>query len=235
MTTGAQLVQLANTQAGDRYVFGAEARPSDPNPSRWDCSELVEWVCARLGVRPTCPDGAFNQWRHCPGISTARAAGIPGALLFMGDGTGSGRNAITHVAFSRGNGTTIEARGAKWGVGSWPISGRPFRYAGLIPGVDYTVAHPVVPSKPTPGLSAGALQQVAQGVAWAKTKVLRIGDRGDAVKWLQAGINNVSGRGLNVDGAFGLATLAAVQDLQRWFRLPVDGVVGPVTWRLVYP
>jgi hypothetical protein len=233
MTTGQQLAQLANTQAGDRYVFGAEARPSDPNPNRWDCSELVEWTCARAGVKPTVPDGAYNQWKHCRRISVAQASGIPGALLFVGDGTGSGRNAIVHVAFSRGNGTTVEARGAKWGVGSWNVAGRTFRYGGLIPGVDYSHAAPVVPSKP-PAVSASVLSQVAAGVAQARTKTLRVGDIGDAVKWLQAGINNRSGRGLTVDGVFGLGTLAAVQDLQRWFGLSVDGVVGPQTWKLLY-
>jgi len=234
MTTGQKLVQLANTQAGDRYVFGAEARPSDPNPSRWDCSELIEWTCARTGVRPAVPDGAFNQWKHCSRITIAQAAGIPGALLFAGDGTGSGRNAIVHVAFSRGNGTTIEARGAKYGVGSWPIHGRTFRYAGLIPGVDYSHAAPVVPSKPA-NVPASTLQQIATAVAAAKRQTLKLGSTGDAVKWLQAGINNRSGRGLTVDGVFGLGTLAAVQDLQRWFGLTVDGVVGPRTWNLVYP
>jgi hypothetical protein len=233
MATGRQLVQLANTQAGDRYVFGAEARPSDPNPARWDCSELVEWVAARCGVNPRVPDGAYYQWKHCRAIPVAQAAGIPGALLFFGDGTGVGRNAITHVAFSRGNGTTIEARSSKYGTGSWAIAGRPFRYAGLIPGVDYSSAAPVVPSKP-PSVSAQTLQQVAAGVAQARAQTLRIGDKGDAVKWLQAGINNRSGRGLAVDGVFGLGTLAAVEDLQRWFGLKVDGIVGPMTWKLLY-
>jgi cell wall-associated NlpC family hydrolase len=135
------------TQSGDRYVFGAEQK--DMSGRVWDCSELVEVVCRSAGVRPTVPDGAYYQWKHCQSISVSRAAGIPGALLFFGDGTGVGRNAITHVAFSRGNGTTIEARSTRYGVGSFPIAGRPFRWAGLIPGVDYSNAAPVVPDEPT--------------------------------------------------------------------------------------
>jgi peptidoglycan hydrolase-like protein with peptidoglycan-binding domain len=31
-----------------------------------------------------------------------------------------------------------------------------------------------------------------------------------------------------------LGTLAAVEDLQRWFGLKVDGIVGPMTWKLLY-
>ena len=64
---------------------------------------------------------------------------------------------------------------------------------------------------------------------------LRSGARGDAVKWLQFGINKISGRGLVVDGVFGPATDRAVRDLQRWFGLTVDGIVGPKTWGIIYP
>jgi cell wall-associated NlpC family hydrolase len=60
-----------------------------------------------------------------------------GALLFVGDGQGVGRDAITHVAWSLGDGTTIEARGKAWGVGCWPSANR-FDFAALVPGVDYT-------------------------------------------------------------------------------------------------
>ncbi len=220
------------TQRGDRYVFGAEARPSNPNPSLWDCSELTEWSAARLGV--TIPDGAYNQWRHCRRISVAQAAKTPGALLFIGDGTGTGRGAITHVAGSLGTGnSTIEARGSAFGVGSWQINGRGFRYGGLIPGISYTQTAAVTPPPP-PGPFVD-LAAIARAVAWAKTQTLRLGSRGDAVRVLQRGINNISGRGLTEDGVFGPATDRAVRDLQRWFHLTVDGVVGPQTWKLIFP
>lgn len=129
-------------QKGDRYIFGAEARASDPNPGAFDCSELVEWSCARSGVTPPCPDGAFNQWKATVGrggriLTVGEGISIRGALLFVGDGTGSGRDAITHVAWSLGDGTTIEARGSKWGVGTWAAAHR-FNFAGLLPGIDYT-------------------------------------------------------------------------------------------------
>lgn len=233
MTTGQQLVNLAITQFGDRYVFGAETRPADPNPRYWDCSEYTEWVCARNGVY--LPDGAFNQWRHCRAITVSQAAGITGSLLFFGDGTGTGRSAITHVVFSRGNGTTAEARSTKYGVGSWAIAGRPFRYAGLIPGVDYS-SHTPVTRPPLPPLGSVDLKAIAGAITMCKQgSILKLGDHNDCVKWLQAGINNISGRGLTVDGVFGLSTLAAVQDLQRWFHIGVDGIVGPKTWGLIYP
>jgi cell wall-associated NlpC family hydrolase len=230
MPTGQQLAFVALTQRGDRYVFGAETRPTNPNPSAWDCSELVEWSCARLGVK--IPDGAYNQWKHCRRISVAQAIKTPGALLFVGDGTGTGRNAITHVAISLGDGTTIEARSARFGVGSWTAYNRGFRYGGLVPGISYTVKRP--PVTPLPTQPAVDLVAIKNAVDWARTQILKAGSRGDAVRILQTQINNLTGRGLRVDGVFGPTTTKAVTDFQRWFGLPPDGVVGPLTWRVLF-
>lgn len=129
----------ATAQRGDRYVFGTEDSPLDPDPDEFDCSELVEWACARAGVKPTVPDGAYYQWRHTSDLSLDVDHGIAtrGALLFAGTGRGVGRQAITHVAWSLGDGTTIEARGARWGVGTWAIRPGRFQFSALIPGVDY--------------------------------------------------------------------------------------------------
>jgi len=54
--------------------------------------------------------------------------------------------------------------------------------------------------------------------------VLRVGDRGEAVRRLQRAL------GLPDDGAFGPATLAAVKAAQAREGLAVDGVVGARTW-----
>lgn len=132
------LLQLLG-QAGDRYVFGSEASPLDPDPDLWDCSEIIEWGGARSGIEPRLPDGAYNQWLHCSDLAISVDEGVAtrSALLFAGDGTGVGRDAITHVAVSLGDGTSFEARGSKWGVGVWAVRPGRFQYAALIPGVDY--------------------------------------------------------------------------------------------------
>lgn len=59
--------------------------------------------------------------------------------------------------------------------------------------------------------------------------VLESGDSGPTVAELQARLNGTGAR-LAVDGEFGPATLAAVEDYQRSRRLTVDGIVGPQTW-----
>lgn len=53
---------------------------------------------------------------------------------------------------------------------------------------------------------------------------LRRGDKGEAVRVLQAGL------GLSVDGVFGPGTEAAVRDFQRKHNLVPDGIVGPKCW-----
>lgn len=91
----------------------------------------------------------------------------------------------------------------------------------------------IAPPPPPPSVPVD-LKAIAAAIAEARKHVLRQGDRGDNVKWLQAGINNVSGRGLVVDGDFGPATHQAVVDLQKWIGLPANGVVDGPVWSAIF-
>ncbi|WP_084645660.1 peptidoglycan-binding protein [Marinimicrobium agarilyticum] len=64
---------------------------------------------------------------------------------------------------------------------------------------------------------------------------LRVSKRGEAVSDLQKILNNVVevDPRLVEDGIFGLATEKAVRKFQRDSGLPVDGIVGPITWRAI--
>lgn len=221
MATGQDLVNKMMTQVGKRYIFGFEVNLNDRNPRAFDCSEIIEWALYQLGVR--FPDGSSAQIAATNKISVAQGLKTPGALLYKPG----------HIAVSRGDNTTIEAKGRNYGVGVFSAVNR-FTRAGLVPQLAYGAPSGVV----TSGVSAPApvnLAAIAAGVAAAKRSVLRLGSRGNDVIWLQVGINNLSGRGLQTDGVFGESTLAAVLDLQRWFGLPQDGVVGARTWGVVYP
>ena len=132
----------AMKQAGDAYIFGAETDLNDSDPDAFDCSELVQWAAARAGL-PDVPDGSFNQylWMKQQGmlIPVEEAANIPGAILFSFSTEpvpGGGRPSSAHVAISLGDGNTIEARGTKYGVDTFPIGNR-CGYAAIMPGLDY--------------------------------------------------------------------------------------------------
>lgn len=130
------MVTVALRQVGDEYVYGAETDPNDPDPSAFDCSELVQWACARVGV--TFVDGSYAQLAACERISVESASKIRGALLFpLPD--------AHHVAISLGDGShTVEAMGRKYGVVQGDIGTR-FGTGGLIPGLDYDTAKPIDP------------------------------------------------------------------------------------------
>lgn len=124
-------VAIALKQAGDRYVWGAEASIHNPNPSAFDCSELIQWAAGRVGCYM--PDGSSNQhaylMRHRAGISIDRGLATRGAVLWIPG----------HVAISLGGHKgTIEATNRSYGVRTWSTH-RSFRwhYAGRIPGMHY--------------------------------------------------------------------------------------------------
>jgi cell wall-associated NlpC family hydrolase len=137
MPTGQEIVDLELKQDGKPYIYGYEVDLDDPDPEAFDCSEMEEWACWQLKVKPRFPDGSANQLDFCRKhdtlISIEEAISTPGALLFYQTSTHH------HVATSQGNGKTIEARGKDYGVGQWTAYDRGWTHAALIPGVTYEV------------------------------------------------------------------------------------------------
>ena len=131
----ADLVAKSNSQIGKPYRFGIEVRLDDPDPQAFDCSELVQWALAQVGL--TFPDGSWNQCAACRAVPLTLARTTPGALVFVSqNGKPSG---VHHVGISRGDGYTVEARGRRWGVGVWPWRSA-WNLAGLVPGLGYEPA-----------------------------------------------------------------------------------------------
>lgn len=138
-------VAWAMKQIGDKYVYGASPKVSDPDPKSFDCSALVQWALGRVGVTG-CPrtanaqiawatkgggsgvggaiNAAFGNGRE---ISVSTAVRVRGALLWHDN----------HVAISLGNGKTVEAANSRVGVISGSnITGR-FLRAAQIPQLHY--------------------------------------------------------------------------------------------------
>jgi cell wall-associated NlpC family hydrolase len=150
-------VQAALAQAGDAYVFGAEADPDDPNPTTFDCSELVQWAASRVGIDLT--DGSWNQYMDLstqgPPITVEQAMHTRGALLFdfsSAPTAGGGRPSQAHVAISLGDGRTIEAMDDTHGVLTATANTKRFNYAAVIPGLATATA----PAPSGPAATVGA-------------------------------------------------------------------------------
>lgn len=113
--TPSQFAKLADAQVGKPYVLGAEAAITEPDPPKFDCSELVQWLFGRSGNRIT--DLAAAQYN-----ATKKVTGTPkvGDLVFLRNNPARS-NGIGHVAIltkklSGGDWRIIEARGRASGV-----------------------------------------------------------------------------------------------------------------------
>lgn len=130
--TAAQFAALAEAQVGKRYLLGALARSTNPDPAKFDCSELVKWLYGRSGN--TITDLAASQYN-----ATKKVSGSPkvGDLVFLRNNPARS-NGIGHVAVltkkkSNGDWEIIEARGRADGVVKTTLSYWKKRsyYAGL--------------------------------------------------------------------------------------------------------
>ena len=113
--TADQFAKLAEAQVGKRYLLGALARTTNPDPAKFDCSELVKWIFARSGNPIT--DLAASQYN-----ATRKVTGSPkvGDLVFLRNNPARS-NGIGHVAVltkkkSNGDWEIVEARGHSAGV-----------------------------------------------------------------------------------------------------------------------
>ncbi|MEV6344850.1 peptidoglycan-binding protein [Actinoplanes sp. NPDC051851] len=227
MIYASDFVGLLLKQAGDRYVYGVEATGDDPGA--FDCSELVEWGCARLGVRPPMPDGSWMQARHCRTYDTMVPLDVAirtqGALLFRFSSSpfNGARPSSAHVAVSLGNQSTIEARGTDWGVGCWTVADRGWTHTALVPGIRYAAPLPPPPADPASAAPPWPGRFLTQ-------PPLMRGD--DVRRWQQ----QMTARGwrLTVDGVYGPDSEEACRALQQESALQIDGIVGATTWRAAW-
>ena len=91
-TIGAEALRYALTRRGDPYVWGAAG------PSSFDCSGLVLWAYAQVGIGLPHYTGA--QWNM--GIHVSRSQLQPGDLVFFYADIG-------HVGLYIGNGLMVDA------------------------------------------------------------------------------------------------------------------------------
>ncbi len=91
-TVGEQALQAALTRRGDPYVWGAAG------PSTFDCSGLVKWAYAQVGI--DLPHYTVSQWNMGEHISKSQLE--PGDLVFFFP-------TIEHVGLYVGDGLMLDA------------------------------------------------------------------------------------------------------------------------------
>jgi cell wall-associated NlpC family hydrolase len=144
--TASDFVIEAMTAIGIPYRFGGEASASDERPRSLDCSELVEWAAARVGLVDV-PDGSWRQYGFCQRAGKAwpfdlfgEAVRTRGALLFTfagGDPLANERPKNAHVAIVLGGGRTVEASASRGAVLVRDAHGRGWTHAAVLPGLEY--------------------------------------------------------------------------------------------------
>ncbi len=228
MTTGNDIVTLANKHIGERYLYGASVPKDNPNWSGpWDCAEFASWVayqtvgllvgCLNNHANPALANAYSGAWAddavqsHRP-ISLGQARATAGAFLIRKPAPG----ADGHVAISRGDGTTVEAHSTKHGVSAQKFDGRRWDLAVLLPLVNYPNDLLVGIYAPPSGL------------------VLRLTYppmHGEIVKRLQQALKVNGIDPGEIDGIYGPHTAAAVHSFQLQSKMLPDGEAGPLTFK----
>ncbi|MGH9186100.1 MAG: peptidoglycan-binding protein [Acidimicrobiales bacterium] len=135
--TADEFVDLCLSQAGDPYEKSggwSKKDKADDDPDGFDCSGLVQWACAQLGVDFT--GRASELIDRCdPQLSVEEATQVRGALIYSFPEKNS--SASGHVVVSLGDGTHVDASFSRGSVGTKETSLTYYDRAGLIPGIVY--------------------------------------------------------------------------------------------------
>jgi cell wall-associated NlpC family hydrolase len=184
---GAQAVALAQQQVGTPYVFGGS------QPGGFDCSGLVQWTYAQLGV--ALPRTSAEQGRTGTPVSPGDAQ--PGDLVYF-DHAGP----VDHIGIYAGNGTMVVA----------PHTGATVRLEKVDLSTATSIRRVTDTAAPT-GAWAAALPAAAQPYVGAIAQAAR--KEGvdpallSAVAWTESGFNASATSGAGAQGLMQLMPATA--------------------------
>lgn len=226
MATGAQLLALAETRIGEKYV-NVQVPKDNPNwHGPWDCAEFASWLayqkvamlygCTNDSDNPALADAYSGAWVRDVTNGTlipttqAEANETPGTVLIRKP---PAPGKMGHIAISDGRGGTVEAAGINLGVRRDRIEGRLWNYVAKIPGLTYSTTGFVADPVPLPYLLTLETPNIKSALVRTVQRALR--DKG-----FNPG---------KIDGEYGPHTVAAVEAFQAMNKLVADGICGPRT------
>jgi cell wall-associated NlpC family hydrolase len=213
-------VNFALAQQGKPYkAYGARF-----GPNYYDCSGLMKASCdAAHIITPSSATNSsgFYNWAKAAGtlISADQAIHTYGAMLVRGGSYGYGP--VGHIAFSLGDGRTMEAMGRRWGCLIGNAYGRRWGTSMIVPGADY--------SDP---MDVAILKALAAAIQQFRDIPMHKGDkREDLVKFAKGLLNKKMPKAhLDVrDPHFADKMETVVKNFQKLVHLKPDGVIGPKT------
>ena len=224
--TGEQILELARTHVGEKYILGSFAPKNNKNwHGPWDCAEFASWLVFQTADKlygvgddngnPARADAFTGFWARDAmklgkKISIQEARRTPGAMLLRHSGD------MGHIVVSDGKGGTVEAQSRFTGVVRDKVDGRRWDTGVLVPGVKYS-----------PKSSGGTFVGPSVAIFRLTTPMMT----GPTVRAIQTALKKNGFDPGPVDGEFGSLTAAAVRAFQTTRRLVVDGEVGPKTAR----
>jgi len=225
MANPADLLALAKTRIGQKYVNICVPKNNPNWKGPWDCAEFMSWLVYQVGgylygcidnnANPATVEAYTGAWKvdakkRGKMIPWQEAAAITGAILLRYPPS---PGAMGHIAVSDGQGGTVEARGTKWGVVAHTANGRGWDTGILLPDFEYGEANGgVVVSEPSVLYKIGAPNM-----------------RKDVVREIQTAVAAAGFDPGPVDGMYGHNTAVAVAAFQADRGLTADGQVGKQT------
>lgn len=227
MATGAQMLALAETRIGEKYVNVCIPKNNANWRGPWDCAEFMSWLVYQVGGflygcvdnkgNPATVEAYTGAWKHDSQklgirVPVDQAAGTVGAVLLRYPPS---PGSMGHIAVADGQGGTVEAMGKAYGVRRGKVSGRAWDTGVLLPGFTYAAVNAAVSAKPPTRLYA----------------IGRPGMNKDGVRAIQRALTQLGINPGPIDGVYGHNTAAAVAAFQATKGLVVDGQVGVQTAR----
>ena len=209
MATGAQLLALAETRIGEKYINVQVPKDNANWHGPWDCAEFASWLvyqktgklygCIDNSDDPALADAYSGAWvrdaidDRVEPITQREANGIAGAVLIRRP---PAPGKMVHIAIPAAS-----------------TEGRLWHFVVTIPELTYTSTGFVAPEKPLPFLLTLETPNTRSPLVRTVQRALR--DKGfDPGK---------------IDSEYGPHTVAAVEAFQAMNRLVADGICGPLT------